>query len=145
MTVNNFTTGRDVSVQINTSYGPLIIPSTAVLSFNADPEVTKLKSKGIDGTPRHAVIPDGWKGSITLDRLDHALDDFWGRFEADYFANVATGVGTIIERIQEQDGTISTWRYDGVVITLEKAGDWAADKKVEQTFTFEAAHKIKVT
>ena len=145
MTINNFTTGRDVSIQINTSYGPLNIPSTAILNFHADPEVTKLKSKGIDGTSRHATIPDCWKGSVQIDRLDHSLDDFWGRFEADYFANNATGVGTIIERIQEQDGTISTWRYDGVVITLEKAGDYAADKKVEQTFTFEASHRIKVT
>jgi hypothetical protein len=145
MTVNNFTTGKDVTIQINTSYGPLNVPPSAILNFQADPDVTKLKSKGIDGTSRHGVIPDSWKGSITIDRLDHSLDDFWGRFEADYYANVASGVGTIIERILEQDGTVSTWRYDGVVITLEKAGDWAADKKVEQTFSFEAAHRIKVT
>jgi hypothetical protein len=145
MTVNNFTTGRDVSVQLNTSYGPLTIPPTAILSFEADPEVTKLKSKGIDGTSRHAVIPDCWKGTILIDRLDHSVDDFWGRFEADYFANNSTGTGTIIERIQEQDGSISVWRYDGVVITLEKAGSYAADKKVEQTLSFEAAHRIKVT
>ena len=72
MTVNNFTTGRDVSVQINTGYGPLLIPATAILNFKANPEVTKLKSKGIDGVSRHGVIPDSWKGSFNLDRLDQA-------------------------------------------------------------------------
>lgn len=145
MTVNQFTTGRDVSVQINTSYGPLTIPNTAILSFKADPEVTKLKSKGIDGVSRHGVIPDCWKGSITIDRLDHTLDDFWARFEADYYANNATGVGTIVETIAEQDGSITTWRYQDVVLTLENAGEYAADKKVEQTFSFEASKRVKVS
>ncbi len=145
MTVNNFTTGRDVSVQINTSYGPLNIPASAILSFKANAEVTKIKSKGLDGTTRHAVIPDSWKGSFTLDRLDHAVDDFWGRFEADYYANRSTGTGTIIERIQEQDGSISTWRFDGVVLSLDDAGDYSADKKVEQTISFEAAHRVRVS
>src|SRR5262245_15075504 len=127
MTVNQFTTGRDVSVQINTSYGPLLIPTSAILNFKANPEVTKLKSKGLDGLSRHAVIPDSWKGSFSLDRLNHALDDFWGQLEADYYAGNSIGVGTIIEKIQEQDGTISTWRYQDVVLTLEEAGDYAAD------------------
>jgi hypothetical protein len=144
MTVNQFTTGRDITVQINTSYGPLVIPNAAILNFQADPEVTKLKSKGIDGTSRHAVIPDSWKGSFMLDRLSHALDDFWAQFESDYYAGNSTGVGTITQTIAEQDGTISTYRYDGVVLTLEKAGDFAADKKVDQTLTFEAAHRVKV-
>lgn len=145
MTVNQFTTGRDVSVTINVGSGfSLNIQPTAILSFNADPEVTKLKSKGIDGTSRHAVIPDCWKGTIVVDRLDHSIDDYWAAFEAAYFANNATTSGIITETVQEQDGSITTWRYDGVVLTLEKAGDYAADKKVEQTLTFEAAHKIKV-
>ena len=145
MTVNNFTTGRDVSVQINTPAGPLLIPATAILSFKASPETTKLRSKGLDGITRHGVIPDSWKGSITIDRLDQAVDNWWAQFEADYFANRRTGVATIIERIQEQDGTVSTWRYEGVCLTLDDAGEYAADKKVGQMLSFEAARRIRVS
>jgi hypothetical protein len=145
MTVNNFTTGRDVSVQINTANGPLLIPASAILSFKANPEVTKLRSKGLDGITRNAVIPDSWQGSITIDRLDQTVDNWWAQVEADYFANRATAPATIIERIQEQDGTVSTWRYEGVCLTLDEAGDYAADKKVEQTLSFEAARRVRVS
>lgn len=145
MTVNNFTTGRDVSVQINTPSGPLLIPATAILDFDANPETTELKSKGIDGVSRHGVIPDSWKGSITIDRLDQSLDNWWARFEEDYFANRRTGMATIIERIQEQDGTVSTWRYEGVCLKLDKAGSYAADKKVEQSLSFMASRRVRVS
>ncbi|MDY3551405.1 hypothetical protein R5W24_000481 [Gemmata sp. JC717] len=145
MSVNNFTTGIDVSVQINTSYGPLLIPATAILDFKADPETTKLRSKGIDGLTRHAVIPDSWKGSIMIDRLDQAVDNWWGRLEEDYYANRRVGNATIIQRIREQDGTVSTWRFEDVCLTLDSAGDYAADKKVEQSISFQAARRVRVS
>jgi hypothetical protein len=142
MTINQFSTGKDVTLTLTTSYGTLTIPG--LLEFTADPEVTKLKSKGIDGNSRHGVIPDGWKGSFKLDRLNYAVDNLWAQFEADYYAGKSQTTGTILEIIQESDGTITQWQYDGVVITLEKAGDYKGDTKVEQTITFEAAHKTKL-
>ena len=145
MSVNNFTTGIDVSVQINTSYGPLLIPATAILDFKADPETTKLRSKGIDGLTRHAVIPDSWKGSVMIDRLDQTVDNCWGRLEEDYYANRRVGNATIIQRIREQDGTVSTWRFEDVCLTLDNAGDYAADKKVEQSISFQAARRVRVS
>lgn len=145
MTVNTFTTGRDVSVQINTPAGPLVIPATAILNFKASPETTKLRSKGLDGKTRHGVIHDSWKGSITIDRLDQTVDNWWAQLEADYFAGRRTGTATIIERIQEQDGSVSTFRYEDVCLTLDDAGEYAADKKVEQMLSFEAARRIRVS
>lgn len=145
MTVDNFTTGRDISVQINTPAGPLVIPSKAILDFKRNPEVTKLKSKGLDGVTRHGVIPDSWKGSITIDRFSQAVDNWWAKVESDYFDNVPTGSATILERIREQDGTVSTWRFEGVCLTLDDAGDYAADKKVEQMLSFEASRRIRVS
>ena len=142
---NNFTTGRNISVQINTAYGPLLIPASAILNFKANPETTKLRSKGIDGITRNGVIPDSWKGSISIDRLDQTVDNWWAQFEADYYANRRSGTATIIERLQEQDGTVSTWRYEDVALTLDDAGDYAADKKVEQMLSFEASRKVRVS
>jgi hypothetical protein len=145
MTVNNFTTGRDISVQINTANGPLVVPAKAILSFKRNPDATKISSKGIDGVMRSAVIPNAWKGTITIDRLDQTVDSWWAQVEADYFDNRATAPATIIERIQEQDGTVSTWRFEGVCLTLDDAGDYAADKKVEQVLSFEAARRVRVS
>jgi hypothetical protein len=145
MPINQFTTGRDVSVQINTPNGALIIPSAAILSFKANPETTKIRSKGLDGVTRHGVIPDSWKGSFTIDRLSRAIDDWWEQYERDYYDNRNTGIATILERVQEQDGSVSTWRYEGVALALDDAGEYAADKKVEQALSFEASRKVKVS
>ncbi|WP_020472363.1 hypothetical protein [Zavarzinella formosa] len=142
MPTYSFSVGRDVSLVVVTSYGTLAF--NGLTDFTADPMTTDIKSKGIDGTPRFGFIPDGWKGSFKLDRLDPKTDNWWAQVEADYYAGRNSQPGTINEIVTEADGSVTQWRYDGVVLRLEKAGDWGGDKKVEQSVTFEAAHKIKV-
>jgi hypothetical protein len=80
-----------------------------------------------------------------MDRLNPNMDNYWAQVEADYFAGKNNLAGTITEIIQEADGSTTEWRYDGVVLRLEKSGDWGGDKKVEQMVSFEAAHKVKVS
>lgn len=142
MPVNQFSVGRDVSLTVVTSYGPLKF--AGLTDFMADPMTTDLKSKAIDGTPRFGFIPDGWKGSFKLDRIDPSVDNWWAQVEADYFSGKNVPPATISEIITEADGSISEFRYTGVVLRLEKAGDWGGDKKVEQTVVFEAAKRVKV-
>src|SRR5690242_2966779 len=122
MPINNFSVGKDVSLTAITSYGPLTL--IGLTDFTADPMTTDLKSKAIDGTPRFGFIPDGWKGSFKLDRLDASIDTYWAQVEADYYAGKNLQAGTINEIITEADGSITQWRYDGVVLRLEKAGEW---------------------
>jgi len=143
MPVNSFSVGRDVSVTVVTSYGTLTM--TGLTDFTADPMTTDIRSKLIDGTPLFGFIPDGYKGSFKMDRLNPNMDNYWAQVEADYFAGKNNLAGTITEIIQEADGSTTEWRYDGVVLRLEKSGDWGGDKKVEQMVSFEAAHKVKVS
>jgi hypothetical protein len=126
-----------------TSYGTLTM--TGLTDFTADPMTTDIRSKLIDGTPLFGFIPDGYKGSFKMDRLNPNMDNYWAQVEADYFAGKNNLAGTITEIIQEADGSTTEWRYDGVVLRLEKSGDWGGDKKVEQMVSFEAAHKVKVS
>jgi hypothetical protein len=142
MPVNSFSVGKDVSLTIVTSSGTLVL--NGLTNFSADPMTTDLKSKGIDGTSRFGFIHDGWKGSFVLDRLDPSVDNYWAQIEADYFAGKNNPSGTISEIITEADGTVTEWKYTGVMLRLDKAGDWGGDKKVDQTITFEAARKLKV-
>jgi len=143
MPVNDFSVGKDVSLTIVTSYGTTVF--SGLTNFTADPMTTDLKSKGIDGTPRFGFIPDGWKGSFTLDRLDPSVDNYWAQVEADYFAGKNIKAGSISEIITEADGSITEWKYTGVILRLERAGDWGGDKKVEQTISFEAAFKKRIS
>ena len=139
----NFSVGRDVSLTVVTSYGTLTF--NGLTDFSADPMTTDLKSKGIDGTPRFGFIPDGWKGSFKLDRLDPLTDNWWANVEADYFSGKNAQTGTIQEIVTEADGSVTQWQYTGVVLRLDKAGDWGGDRKVEQSVTFEAALKTKIS
>src|ERR1700761_7368617 len=122
MPINGFSVGKDVSVTVVTSYGTLTF--NGLTEFSADPMTTDIRSKLIDGTPKFGFIPDGYKGSFKLDRLDPRVDNYWAQVEADYFAGKNNPAGTITEIIQEADGSTTEWRYDGVVLRLEKAGDW---------------------
>ena len=142
MPSNNFSVGRDVTLVVTVNGAPLNLPG--LTGFSAKPMTTKLKSKGIDGTPRFGVIPDGWSGSFKMDRLSADADNFWAAFEAGYFAGNNNTAGTIYETIQEANGAVTQWRYTGVILTFDDAGDYAGDKKVEQSISFEAAFKVKV-
>jgi hypothetical protein len=143
MPVNSFSVGRDVALTVVTSYGTLTF--AGLTNFTSDPMTTDLKSKAIDGTPRFAFIPDGHKGSFMLDRLDPTVDNYWAQVETDYYNGVNLQAGTISEIITEADGSVTEWRYTGVILRLEKGGEWGGDKKVEQTISFEAAFKTKVS
>jgi hypothetical protein len=143
MPVNNFTIGRDVALVIQTPNGQLNVPG--ITDFTADPIVAELKSKPLSGIPQYGYIPDGWSISVKIDRMDATVDNFWAQFEAAYYAGGNQVGGTIFETIREQDGSVSQWRYTGVVLKLAKAGDFSGDKKVEQTLTGMASQKIRVS
>src|SRR4051794_1066860 len=142
MSLNGFSTGRDISLVVTTPNGQLTL--VGLTNFSKKPMTTKIKSKGIDGTPRHATIPDGWSGSFRLDRLSPEVDNFWAAFEAGYFNGQSQQGGAIYETISESDGSVTQWRYVNVALSLDDAGDFAGDKRVEQSISFEADRRIKV-
>ncbi len=142
MPSNGFSVGRDVSLVITTPNGNLTL--SGITGFSSKPMVTKLKSKLLDGTPKFGVIPDGWQGSFKLDRSDASADNYWAAQEAGYFNGQNQNAATIYETIQEADGSLTQWRYTGVILVLEDAGSYEGDKKVEQSFSFEASKRIKV-
>jgi hypothetical protein len=141
MPTNNFTTGKDVQLVIQTQNGPLQLSLT---KFSAKPKSTTIESKQLDGTKIHAYIPDGWELSFEIDRMDTTADDFWNVYESDYYAGVNQLSGVIYETIKEASGNISEWQFNGVVIKLDNAGDFAGDKKVEQSFSGMATQRVRV-
>ena len=143
MPVNNFTTGKDITLVIQTATGPLNI-NAGITDFTCDRLYTELKSKPLNGVPIFGLIPDGYKGTIKLDRFSPLVDNYFAQLESDYFAGNPQPSGTIYETIREADGSTTQWRYTGVILKLEKSGDYSGDKKVEQTIAFMAAQCVKV-
>lgn len=137
-----FNTGRDVSIDVTGPNG--IINLSLVTDFSSRQDSTKLKSAGLDGVTRHYNVPDGWSGSITLDRANRALDDLIDAYESAYYSGATHVQGSITETIKEVDGSISQYRFTLVEFDCPNAGDWKKDSKVEPKLDWAASRRIKI-
>lgn len=142
MPLNGYTLGKDATFAVVMPTG--LFTLNGLTGFDSEPVYDDLKSRPLNGPPLHAAIPAGHKGSFRLDRSDAAIDSYFAAFEAAYFAGQNQQPGTILETIQETDGSVSQWRYGGVILKLAKGGGFEADKKVEQTIEFFASTKVRV-
>ena len=142
MPVNDFTTGRDVQLVIQLPSGPLTLQLT---DFGAKAKTSTLEGKTLDGIKQHAYIPDGYDLSFKIDRKDTSADDFWSNFEAQYYAGGNQVAGTIYQTIRESDGSVSQWRFTGVIVKLDNLGDYSGDKKVEQSFSGMASLRQRIS
>lgn len=142
MPVNGFSVGRDISLDIISPSGALRF--SQIVGFNAKPSIVDQKIKGIDGITRHLRFPDGWSGNLDIERRNNSVDDYFAQQEANYYAGLNENPCTITETIREVDGSISQYRYLGVLLKLESPGDWKGDKSVPVKVSFMAERKVKI-
>jgi hypothetical protein len=135
--------GRDVAIDAVLGNGQVLRLGNVTM-FDAKPRIKKLNSLGIDGINRTGVIPEGWDLRLEVDRQDRTIDDWWAQYEADYYAGRTVQSITVIETIDEPDGTVSVWRYEGCSFHFEDAGAWKSDSYVKMKLAGEAARKIRV-
>jgi hypothetical protein len=143
MPANNFTIGKDISLTIVTTAGILALPITTT-SFDAKPQYNKVRGVCLDGVNRGFNAPTGWDLTFGLDRSSSVVDDFFAQQEAGYYAGQNTLTGSISETIQEANGSVSQYRYTGVILALDDAGKFTGDAKVSQTISAFASQKLKV-
>jgi hypothetical protein len=143
MPANNFTIGKDISLTIVTTSGILALPITTT-SFDAKPQYNKVRGVCLDGVNRGFNAPTGWDLTFGLDRSSSVVDDFFAQQEAGYYAGQNTLTGSISETIQEANGSVSQYRYTGVILALDDAGKFTGDAKVSQTISAFASQKLKV-
>jgi hypothetical protein len=137
-----YNTGRDVSIDINTPYGPLRLKK--LMNFKSKPKVTNIEIVPLNGETDELQLYKGWTGSFDAERVDSALDDWQAQAEDDYYNGVNRDPATITEVITEVGGGITTWRYTHVILTMENAGDKAGDKTINQSMAFTARRRRKV-
>lgn len=135
--------GKDVALDLVLSDNSIL--NVAILTGFTKKQNTKgLDSKGLDGINRLADIPDTWSGDLSIDRASSVLDDYIAQREAAYYNNGILPNLRIMETIQEPDGSITQYRYDGVSITLADGGTFQADAYVKQKINWRASKRIKV-
>jgi len=145
MPVGDFNVGRDVTFSIadgNTAVP--ILQFSIVTSFDRKAEMVEIKVKGIDGVCRYFYLPDGWKGSIELERAGPEADDFFSTLEQLYYDGRTVLWGQIIETIQEVGGNISQYRWTRVTMKLSDAGKLEGDKSIKIKIDWAASRRVKV-
>jgi hypothetical protein len=143
MPVNNMSIGKDVSVVIITATGSLNIPAAAITKFDVQPVTDNETRMGMDGVTRALVVPTAWKGNFDVDRMNSSIEDWWAANEVAYFAGQNIPSGTITETISNPDGSISQYRYTGVVFDLNDLGSREPSKVIKQKLGFVASRRVK--
>lgn len=139
---SQFSIGKDVALDIIGPRGPLRFP--ILTGFEAKPAYKPIQSNGLDGIDRYEDLPSGWTGTISLDRANSSVDDYFADKEASFYAGISSSTVTITETIQETNGGVTQWRYIGVSLTLQDAGSKTGENKVPMKIGFRAARRLKI-
>lgn len=110
-------------------------------SFQSKPDAPTIKKVDINGKPRHAILPQGWSGTATMQRGSAALDSYWAAFERNYRLGGDQVDVTITQTIKDPDGTTSQWQYVDCAVVLEDAGTYSGTDIVMQSISFQCAAK----
>lgn len=138
----SFSVGRDATLDITTSKGLFRIG--IITDFNLKPKYKSIESHGLDGINRTAHLPAGGDGTISFDRGDSQVGDFFAALENDFYSGIALQAGTITQTITEVSGAVTQYRYVGVMLKLDDPGTWKGDDKVAGKIGVTFSRKIKV-
>jgi hypothetical protein len=139
-----FNLGKDNRIDIFDPVSGAVMAWSILTSFEATPEVNIVKSVGIDGTNRFRTQSQSYSLAMSFDRASAAMDDWWTRYEADYYAGRIQSPIIITQTIQELDGSVSQYRFTGVSLSPTSLGTWKGDDKVEMQFKGMASRREKV-
>jgi hypothetical protein len=144
MPMNDFSVGRDIAIDLFDANTKQIVSFQIRTGFEARQLTTEVKIKGLDGTTRFAYLPDGYQGTIDFERAGPELETYILSIEAQYFAGQNVQPNQITETIQEPDGTITQYRYTGVMVRLPESGAWKGDSSIKQRLEWCASRKVPV-
>lgn len=136
-TTGTINTGRDCSVVlIHPAFGRVQLDN--VTGFDPKQDVIKLNTKRLDGVRMTAHLPNGWSGSISVDRGSPSLDILMAQIEAGWIDAGTYANCTLYQFISEAGGTQTVAIYDNVSLTLADSGNWQPDAITKQRLDFEA-------
>lgn len=144
MPTNELNIGNDWVLDVIDPLNGGVQSWSLITGFSKKQNTKRIESNALDGLTRIADLPDTWEGTITLDRNSPAVDNYFAAREDAYFAKRVQPPCTITETINEVDGGISQWRYEGVSLTLDNGGNAQGKDKVEMNVNWIATRRRKV-
>jgi hypothetical protein len=143
MALNSFSTGKDCQVVVLGPFGRVDLEH--VTGFESRQVTASVRVDRMDGTMVGAELPKGWDGAFDLERGSSAADDMLAQIEQSYLAGTTPAVGTLYQYIDEVDGSVSTYQYNGVVFKFTSSGLYKGDASVKQRLEFFATSRTSVS
>lgn len=147
---NSFNTGVDQIITISNDQGgpPVTLDGPrSMFTMKAVDEV--LKSAPIDngGLTDRRVIPDGWAGSVEVERNNDGFGPMAAFLDANYYAGGDQQFFTIVETIYKRDGSGGTARYQylGCVFHGYDPGDWQKKQITKAKVSVDAQQRIELS
>lgn len=133
-----FTIGPQNSIQIfETLTNNLVDWGLATeINWSSNAVTARVPVSIMSGTKLDLIFEHGWSGSFSIQRTGSKLDEYWSALEAQVRAGVPRPTFTIIQRINESDGTKTQLKFIRCAITYDQAGNYANEEGVVQQLTF---------
>lgn len=142
MSQQGYSLGRDTTLTYIKPDGS-VLNFGKVTKFTSKQESTKQKIKGIDGVTDNLRFFEGWNFNFDIERRSGEVDAYFAKLESNYYAGIDEPAGTLMQTITEPNGAVSQFRFERAVLSLDDAGDWAADKAVSIKVSGEASRRIQ--
>ena len=139
---NPYSIGRDCQVVL--LWNGIRIDLRDVVGFQAEQQVKLQRSDPLNSVPVEFNTPAGWRGQFQIDRGSSALDDLVAAVEAAFWNAGIIGSGTIYQYLNEANGSVSTYEFVGVALTLTQSGHYKAENIVTQTVAFFASQRNRI-
>lgn len=134
MAINNLSVGINWTATLITQNGELVIPT--ITAFDIRPTPVMRKSIPVNQPVIPIVIPNGYTGSLEIDRTNSALENYWTTYELEYYSGINILGGKIVQTVTEPDGSITQMVADKVVFESVDFGRWTGDDFVKQRLNF---------
>ena len=139
LTSGQFTLGPNNSIAIYDANGEVDWGLFSTIAWSSKPRINRKEIDIMAGFSYDLAFNRGWQGDITLQRYEGKFDNYW-------YTNVEIPVQngapyptfTIIQTINETDGSISRYTFVGALITYDDAGKYSNEEGVVQTLNFTA-------
>lgn len=131
-----FTLGPNNSVAIYDSNGEVDWGILTTISWDSQPVQERRQISLMSGFRYELIFNEGWKGGLDIQRTKGSLDAYWANLEALVRAGLPYPRFTIIQTIQETDGSTSRYTFSGAAITYEDAGKYTNEEGVVQRLMF---------
>ena len=144
MAVNSMSVGKDyvlVFVDGNTG-APVEFGDVQTFTITANKH--DIKSSPYNDVPRFGYIPDGYKISFTITRVDSRLEDYQLDANERFNGGIHERAGYLNETVRNSDGTVSRYQYTGFVFWLGDIGDVSRDKVVSLKADAWASDKVRI-